>query len=311
MKKWYEKNPFVSDCEYANELSGYTDQNGNQAVIPPGWVVSGITEENTIWGKDQGLVIYRMPKEEVKEINWLDQEQVEKVKRTHDQLVWCPVEFLDADGTLDGNHFDSKFGRRNYRNVGFLDEEFKEELEGELLEQCKSIETYGGFYITRYNLSDGKTKPRSVKWAKPCTKIDFPTAMEIATKFESTEFVQSHLLYGAEYDSVMEWLIKSGSKTRREIVDDSTKWGNYWNSKVSRHKLVVTGRHEDWKSNNIYDLAGNNDEWTQERYGETCRAIRGGDFYRDGFRFPASIRGYCYPNSKNHGTSCRGACFIK
>lgn len=42
--------PTVSAGEYAEELSIYTDKDGNQAVILPGWTVSGNSSENTIWG---------------------------------------------------------------------------------------------------------------------------------------------------------------------------------------------------------------------------------------------------------------------
>lgn len=31
------------------------------------------------------------------------------------QFVWIPVGSLDSNGTLDGEHFSEKFGRRNYR----------------------------------------------------------------------------------------------------------------------------------------------------------------------------------------------------
>ena len=39
----------------------------------------------------------------------------------------------------------------------------------------------------------------------------------------------------------------------------------------------TTGRSEYWKANNIYDLAGNTFEWTQEQVG-TNSVYRGGDY---------------------------------
>ena len=42
------------------------------------------------------------------------------------QFVWVPVGFLDANGTLDGTNFTEKFGRRNYQDDKFSDDEFNE-----------------------------------------------------------------------------------------------------------------------------------------------------------------------------------------
>ena len=35
------------------------------------------------------------------------------------QFVWIPVGSLDSNGTLDGEHFSEKFGRRNYMDDKF------------------------------------------------------------------------------------------------------------------------------------------------------------------------------------------------
>ena len=98
--------PSIQAGEYAEELSVYTDKDGNRAVITPGWMVSGIKSENTIWGKDVSLVIYRIPKNENKGIDWNNSEKVDKLQRTYDQMVWCPVNLLEPDGTLDGIKFN-------------------------------------------------------------------------------------------------------------------------------------------------------------------------------------------------------------
>lgn len=132
----YPKFPHVSAGEYAMGLSVYTDKDGNKAVVPPEWTVSAIKKENTIWGKNLGLVIYRIPKEKICDIDWTNPDEVETLKRTYDQLVWTPVSLLEANGTLDdGFSFNEKFGRRNYQDDEFSDEEFNEALNGELLEQ--------------------------------------------------------------------------------------------------------------------------------------------------------------------------------
>ena len=52
----------------------------------------------------------------------------------------------------------------------------------------------------------------------------------------------------------------------------------------------VTGFSEYWKANNIYDLAGNCYEWTQEASNTSRRAVRGGGCSYDGSSFTASSR---------------------
>ena len=61
------------------------------------------------------------------------------------QFVWIPVGSLDSNGTLDGEHFSEKFGRRNYMSNEFSDYEFNEALNDELLEQLESVKNMGDF----------------------------------------------------------------------------------------------------------------------------------------------------------------------
>ena len=229
------------------------------------------------------------------------------------QFVWIPVGSLDSNGTLDGEHFTEKFGRRNYMNKEFSDDEFNEALNGELLKQLESVKKYGGFYISRYNISkSSEGKPQSVKGVIPWVKIDFDDAKEIASTIEDNEAVKSHLTFGAEYDSVLEWFIKTEVKTLAEIAEDSTEWGNHWNTENSPRKLVETGNSEKWCANNIYDFAGNVDEWTQEQNESSYRVIRGGSYRNDGDDYPVADRAFDYPiNSHYYNTGFRAALCIK
>ena len=228
------------------------------------------------------------------------------------QFVWIPVGSLDSNGTLDGEHFSEKFGRRNYMNDEFSDDEFNEALNGELLEQLESVKKYGGFYISRYNISSSAGKPQSVKGVMPWVNINFYEAKKVASIVEDNEVVKSHLTFGAEYDSVLEWFIKTKVKTLAEIALDSTEWGNYRNTENSPKKVVETGSREEWCTNNIYDIAGNVDEWTQEQNKNSYRVTRGScyDFYGD--RFSAAFRaGYGNPYDEYKDTGFRATLYIK
>ena len=236
------------------------------------------------------------------------------IERCYDgsQFVWIPVESLDSNGTLDGEHFSEKFGRRNYKNNKFSDDEFNEVLNDELLEQLESVKKYGRFYISRYNISKNLAgKPRSIKGVMPWVNINFDDAKKVASTIEDNEAVKSHLTFGAEYDSVLEWFIKTEVKTLTEIVEDSTEWGNHWNTENSPKKVVETGSREEWCANNIYDFAGNVDEWTQEQNESSRRVIRGGCYYWDGCTYPVAYRDYFFTCNDYCSTGFRATLYIK
>ena len=112
-------------------------------------------------------------------------------------------------------------------------------------------------------------------------------------------------------NSVLEWFIKTEVKTLAEIAEDSTEWGNHWNTENSPRKVVETGSREKWCANNIYDFAGNVDEWTQEQNESSYRVIRGGNYDNDGNDCSVAYR-YCSgPNCIYDDTGFRATLYIK
>ena len=82
------------------------------------------------------------------------------------------------------------------------------------------------------------------------------------------------MIWGLQWDATCKWLASSGFN-----ITDSTSWGNYKYSTADGHgSKQNTGFSESWKANNIYDFAGNCDEFTQEAQDTFIRDIRGGDY---------------------------------
>ena len=236
------------------------------------------------------------------------------IEREYDgsQFVWIPVGCLNSDGTLDGENFTEKFGRRNYRSEIFSKSEFHEELTDELAQQFESVKKYGGFYISRYNISkSSEGKPQSVKGEMPWVNINFHDAKKVAASIEDNETVKSHLTYGAEYDSVLAWFIKSKAKTLKQITGDLVEGGGVWIINNSPRKILRTGSREDRCINNIYDFGGNVDEWTQEKNEKPYRVVRGGFCRSDGKNFPDTFRFYLAPFSNYFDTGFRAILDIK
>ena len=234
----------------------------------------------------------------------------------HSQFVWIPVGSLDPNGTLDGEHFTEKFGRRQYEYgtlaPSFSESEYSEDLSDELIKQIESVKKYGGFYISRYNISRSYyEKPQSVKEVMPWTNLNFFDVKKVASSFEDSEKIKSHLTFGAEYDSVLEWFIKTGAKTFTEIAEDSTNWGNYYNTKNSPRKVVKTGSKKECCTNNICDLPGNVDEMTQERKGYINCVVRGGAYNCWGNTDSVASRKAHIPNSCSSYIGFRAVLCIK
>jgi len=118
---------------------------------------------------------------------------------------------------------------------------------------------------------------------------------------KNTDSVVSHLIYGSEWDRTLQWLIDTNTANPTNgkslaDVQNSSYWGNYfytkftyseginyggtWNgTKYSANVVINTGDSvANFKANNIYDLAGNLWEWTQEKYSTNSQAIRGGTY---------------------------------
>ena len=228
------------------------------------------------------------------------------------EMVWVPVESLDADGTLDGVTFNEKFGRRFYNETDILKGRFSEKYEGKIVLQKESIKKYGGFYISRYEISMSINKSvHSLKNQMPMINVDFFEAMRLAKSFEESDKVKSHLIFGAEYDSVLAWFIKSRARKIDEITVNSARWGNFADPENSLKGLAKTGSNETWCTNGIYDFAGNLDEWTQEKNGETCRVTRSGNYNLIGYLYPASYRNYRDARQGYQFTGFRIALYIK
>ena len=176
----------------------------------------------------------------------------------------------------------------------------------------ESVSKYGGFYIGRYELSsEGVQKDKL-----PLTETNWYNLYKKCTELNASDKVETRMIWGCQWDVTMNWLISSGAKTSNEVNKDSSSWGNYKDSTENAKVTVTeedgtttnkygrkqnTGYSEYWKANNIYDLAGNCYEWTQEAYSANYRACRGGDYVSYGSSYPASLRSVDYPDYGDGG----------
>ena len=205
----------------------------------------------------------------------------------------------------DGAKYDAKdtFYKTILGETG-TKEQLAELFADEYKAMIESVSKYGGFYIGRYELSGTVTEPTE-KPGKTLTKTDWYNLYNAcrSSKLQASDKVKTQMIWGCQWDVTMNWLISSGAKTSDEVNKDSSTWGNYKNYNTANNytegtagyeknagSLQNTGSSENWKANNIYDLAGNVEEWTQEANLTDARASRGGNYNFNGSVFPASYR---------------------
>lgn len=219
-------------------------------------------------------------------------------------------------------------------------------LPSDISSENEQILKYQGFYVARYeaSLPDDKTTPEILK-TKLFTKedndradigkaqskfdkiawnnISYNNAKKVSENVISTDYVQSGLITGTQYDTVLKFLSQEV-----DVDSDSTAWGNYrnkygyeitgyhittyytnslyenstYNKNEMGYLLLTTGKFGEavgtGKPKNLYDVGGNLWEWTTEtvkaKGGSKTevgnKVIRGGSYNSVGYVDCASHR---------------------
>lgn len=235
------------------------------------------------------------------------------------EFVWVPVPNFN------------NFVRQEYNKGVSISSSLEETWDGnstatELDKIYKSVKDNGGFYVARYEagidtitspttvnhntVQDGTVKPVSkpergtwnhAKWGET-NDIENPGlgAVTIARSMYNNKYVASNLIYGVEWDATLEFIKTIDSA----YYVDATNKGNYTGN------LQLTGSNPSYKVNNIYDMAGNDYEYTMEIYGGNV-ITRGGSFTHLGTTRPPAYRYSEIINTNNQYVSFRIALYLK
>lgn len=146
--------------------------------------------------------------------------------------------------------------------------------------ETNSVLAYGGFYIGRYEVGiDGTITKNNT----PKNNISFADAQTAANTMynDNTKYgVKSNLLSAAAWERTLQWFVNSGATSYSEAFIQSMGRGNFrTNLTNGTGRLKNSGSSETYKINNIYDLAGNVQEWTtQIDKKEPGNVARGSDY---------------------------------
>ena len=227
------------------------------------------------------------------------------------QFVWVPIKNED---TFSRVIFKENIASTKEFNEKKYIEPVEEEQSEYTMLRRKCLK-YGGFYVGRYETGDTDTSGERTENSStsdgigirkrliPYSYVPYTStqhggrsligAKELAMKFSrdnNYSGVNTHLMYGIEWDIILKNIV---SIDKYQDTPDSSMWGNYKSSEKLEYvdndgetkikekneiKLFLTGGCEQTKNFNIYDLAGNLMEWTQETTGSNSRIVRGGNY---------------------------------
>ena len=199
-----------------------------------------------------------------------------------------------------------------------------ESLVQDYSEMIESIAKYKGFYIGRYELStkteNGVTVGIEQKNKVSQTEKNWYELYKYSKNIAGSQNMQTRMIWGCQWDVTCKWLAEHNYN-----INISSAWGNYSDYNTANNYVEGsekyeagagekqnTGSSENWKANNIYDLAGNCSEWTQEAFSAHSRAPRGGFYINGGSYTPASYWGTISPDYSNSSSlASRASLYIK
>lgn len=175
------------------------------------------------------------------------------------------------------NDADSKY----YKTIlGFSSaSEFGEYIANNYNNMILSVDSFGGFYVSRYETTQTKDSSENViigskkngtvfsgyNWYNMYLYQD--SRKYASNPYSSSKSVVSSMIWGSQYDAVLNYLL-TGLDAKKVTTQ------------VGSQKNVLSNTAQDNADiiNNIYDLGSNANEWTQEAEGTRARVYRGGGY---------------------------------
>ena len=245
-----EVNQFKNTYEYMNKNTEVTYPDG-KVWVPEGFRIADDSSDNI-----QGGVVI-----EVKDGN---------------QFVWVPVDTID-------NYTRTRYSSNSLYPYELCSEDLPED-------EKTSVEKYKGFYIGRYEAGDKEsTEAKTLRSSNDVTKtvtikkgqapynyVTPEEAISLAEGFAKqqkySENIKSKLVSSYAWDTTISFI----QKTVNDYANNSPQ-GNYMNTRIEY--IDITGESKStWGIGiliptglttsvcNIYDMGGNVDEWTTEKY---------------------------------------------
>ena len=205
-----------------------------------------------------------------------------KDQNTGNEFVWIAVDSINSYKKIEG------------------DSTSLDTLPSGVSDAKTDVQKYGGFYIGRYEcgipISDSSAKdgigvPTIQKDRIVWDNISYKNAKDSAEGLynQVSNSVISGLMSAIDWDTSCVYI-----SDKVLSITNSRSYGNYSDSTTPANvdgygSKKTTGYSEIWKVKNIYDLAGNVDEWVAAVY-NSDRGLCGGSYSDSGSRYSVTSR---------------------
>ncbi len=289
----------ISQAEANTHLETYmyTDAEGNPAKIPAGFAVSNVEGENLV---SKGLVI---------------------IGSNGNEYVWIPC-------TKDSyKREETAWGVENDNNTKAIKDELTltgvtpsteesnngittavlNEIVGQVTSEINSVEKNGGYYIGRYEV--GKENNNAVIKAnqEPYANIKWSEAYKQAKGIDAGTSATSYLCSSYAWDTALKFIQTHSTATNYATSRDNFN-GNWYDKEVKdKTGKVIKNANTATRLNtglttsfaNIYDMGGNEAEFTTELNPNTSEAV----VVRGGYcSYGISPAGYRWDYDSNYAT---------
>ena len=200
-------------------------------------------------------------------------------------------------------------------DIGLTQASFQAEVQQAYNDMIKSVNKNKGFYVSRYEISlDASGNAQSKKMKPSATNSStsanmwyglYDKAKKYAVKTDSTKNVVSSMIWGSQYDAMMNWMHKDSSVNVNSAIPVAG---------ASKNTTIITGGPNEGETEskdilkNVYDLLGNSSEWTLEANESGYRDNRG-NYY--GSSYQISHRYNKEPSNTGGSSSTRITLYIK
>ena len=309
---------------YYDEEGIYRDDNGDEAYIPAGFYVSATPSLNKI---NKGLVIsddydneyvwIQVPKEIT--IDAITDEEIENSLKEYTKEfreegyedIW-----YDGCGLTETDYNAKKSAMLNSikENGGFYIARYEMGVAKNAPKVSESIGTIE-------DLINTNGLPVSQKDQYPYNYVTCSQAEQLSERI-APEGRNSSLMFGIQWDLVLKFFQEKGGMAKDEITVNSGNWGNYYKTELpitstnvmkytstastwsemtdatkisTKWYMLTTGASDKARFMNVYDLAGNVEEFILEKAEKDERypcTQRGGHDYDAGDEAPACFREY-------------------
>ena len=274
--------------------SVYVDAEGREAPLPAGFSVSSEQDERTI---RTGLVVR---------------------DAAGNEFVWVPVSDWQTRAKkyqYTNDEYAKVYYSRYLGSSSSIDDSTTGPMPAGVASEQAQILRYSGFYVGRYessydyNQNDPRVRVRQVtdQNADPAFSWDYADsaiytgrlwnnissidatqkASQMAAQYGYDASLKTGLVTGTQWDTYLKWVHSNDASFT--MVNDGRSWGNYSDSignaatgNYASGELRGTGTNQYWQANNVFDVAGNLAEWTNETTGSGETNIRSNGYTGNG-----------------------------